>query len=425
MKFIHAADIHLDSPLRGLERYEGAPVEEIRDATRGALDNLVALAIEEAVDFVLIAGDVFDGDCIDFKGPRFFVDRMSRLAAANIPVFLLAGNHDAESVMSRKIRHPDKVYTFSTKKPQTMIVAGLDVAIHGQGFANRAVTEDLSQSYPQASPGMFNIGLLHTCLDGRLGHDPYAPCTIEGLRSKGYDYWALGHVHTRKEISTDPWIVFPGNIQGRHARETGAKGCTVVSVDDARNITVEHRDLDVMRWVRCDVDASSCTNTDEVYEQVRTCLQQVLDSSNDRMAAVRLELSGASSAHPQLIQTREHCIQEYRSLATALGGAGLWIEKVSIKTRPTVSLENTISADDAIGGLLRTISDMKIDDALLEEFAAELQPLSTKLPLQVRTGDEAFDPFDPVESDTLKAALEDIKQLLLSRLLQTDSGRSS
>ena len=100
----------------------------------------------------------------------------------------------------------------------------LGLAVHGQGFAKREVTEDLSSAYPQADPHLFNIGLLHTCLDGKPGHEPYAPCTVDGLRSKGYQYWALGHVHNREVVSQDPWIVFPGNIQGRHARETGSQG---------------------------------------------------------------------------------------------------------------------------------------------------------------------------------------------------------
>ena len=232
MKFLHAADIHLDSALHGLERYEGAPVEEIRSATRRAFDNLIELAIDEEVAFVLLAGDLYDGDWKDYNTGLYFVERMRRLHDAGIRVFIVAGNHDAASQITKHLRLPDNVTLFSTRQPERVVLEDLDVAIHGQGFATRAVTDDLSQAYPQGDPQRFNIGLLHTCLDGKPGHEPYAPCSIAGLRSKGYQYWALGHVHKREEVSQDPWIVFPGNIQGRHIRESGPKGCTLVTVDN-------------------------------------------------------------------------------------------------------------------------------------------------------------------------------------------------
>ncbi len=224
IKFIHAADIHLDSPLVGLERYDGAPVDEIRGATRRALENLVRLATEEHASFVLIAGDVYDGDWKDYNTGLFFVKQMARLKEAGISVYLVAGNHDAASVITKSLRMPDNVAFLSTERPETMLIDRLGIALHGQGFPAREVTEDLSIAYPDAMAGMFNIGLLHTSVDGRSGHEPYAPCTLDGLRSKGYDYWALGHVHAREVLSEDPWIVFPGNMQGRHVRETGPKG---------------------------------------------------------------------------------------------------------------------------------------------------------------------------------------------------------
>ncbi len=195
IKFLHAADIHLDSSLHGLERYEGAPVDEIRSATRRAFDNLIDLAIDEEVEFVLLAGDLYDGDWKDYNTGLYFMGCMERLQESGIRVFVVAGNHDAASQITRHLRLPDNVTMFSTRTPEKVILDDLDVVIVGQGFATRAVTEDLSQAYPQGDSQLFNIGLLHTCLDGKPGHEPYAPCSVDGLRSKGYQYWALGHVH--------------------------------------------------------------------------------------------------------------------------------------------------------------------------------------------------------------------------------------
>ena len=417
MKFIHAADIHLDSALHGLERYEGAPVEEIRRATRRAFDNLIELAIDEQVAFVLLVGDLYDGDWKDYNTGLYFVERMGRLRDASIRVFIVAGNHDAASQITKHLRLPDNVTLFSTRKPERVVLDDLGVSICGQGFATRAVTDDISQGYPQGDPQLLNIGLLHTCLDGKPGHEPYAPCTVDGLRSKGYQYWALGHVHKREEVSRDPWIVFPGNIQGRHIREIGPKGCTLVTVDGGEIVEVAHRDLDVMRWSIRELDVSATETVDDIYEQVREGLQLALDAAEGRPVAVRLVLYGACSAHLKLHAERERWIQEYRALATGLGGAGIWLEKISIKTRPVVSTDEVLERDDALSGLLRAIHDMDLDSSALDGLADEMSVLRQKLPAELLAGD---DPFDPANPEFLKETLEDIKELLVNRLLTTE-----
>ncbi len=419
LKFIHAADIHLDSSLYGLERYEGAPVEEIRSATRRAFDNLIELAIDEGVDFVLLAGDLYDGDWKDYNTGLYFMERMGRLRDAGIRVFMVAGNHDAASQITKHLRLPENVKMFATRMPEQVVLDDLDVAIHGQGFASRAVTEDISQAYPQGDPQLFNIGLLHTCLDGKPGHEPYAPCTVDGLSSKGYQYWALGHVHKREVVSKDPWIVFPGNIQGRHIREAGPKGCTLVTVEDGEVAGVEHRDLDVMRWSLCELDVTASESVDDIYELVRGGLQAVLDEVEGRPVAVRLVLQGSCSAHTKLLATREHWVQEYRALATGLGGAGIWLEKVSIKTRPSISVDEVLARDDALGGLLRAIQNIELDDIALEEIANEVSALRQKLPAELLEGEDSDNPVSP---EHLKESLEDIKELLVNRLLSTEQG---
>jgi DNA repair exonuclease SbcCD nuclease subunit len=416
--FIHAADIHLDSALHGLERYEGAPVEEIRSATRRAFENLIDLAIDAEVAFVLLVGDLYDGDWKDYNTGLYFVDRMNRLYESGIRVIIVAGNHDAASQITKHLRLPDNVTLFSTKQPEQVVFEDLGIAIYGQGFATRAVTDDISQTYPQGDPQLFNIGLLHTCLDGKPGHEPYAPCTVDGLRSKGYQYWALGHVHKREVISEDPWIVFPGNIQGRHAREFGPKGCTLVTVKQGEIVAVEHRDLDVFRWSRCELDVSSSETVDDVYEQVRLALQNESDAAEGRPVAVRLLLRGSSAAHTALRQNQERWVQEYRALATGQVGAGVWLEKVSIKTTALTSYEGDLERDDGLSSLLRSIRDLELDDESAGALADELSALRQKLPAELLGGEE---PFDPTSPEVLAESLEEIKGLLVHRLLSSDS----
>ena len=417
MKFIHAADIHLDSPLHGLERYEGAPVDEIRNATRAAFDNLINFAKDEKVDFVLLAGDIYDGDWKNYGTGLYFIQCMAQLQEAGIRVFIVAGNHDAASQITKSLRLPDNVTMFDTKNPEQVILEDLNVAIYGQGFHTRAVKKDITLAYPQGDSQLFNIGLLHTCLDGKAGHEPYAPCTVDGLRSKGYQYWALGHVHEREVVSKEPWVVFPGNVQGRHIRETGPKGCTLVTVNNNEIVNVEHHDLDVMRWFNCELDVSGAETTDDIYDLVHEELQMVLDEAGDRPVAARLVLTGASAAHTSLHAKRDHCVQEYRSLATVLGGAGIWLEKVSIRTRPAVTADELYDRDDALSHLLQAIQNIELDDAVLDDLGGELSALRKKLPAEILGGD---DPYDPTDPQLIKDNLEDIKELLVNRLLNTE-----
>jgi exonuclease SbcD len=191
MRFLHASDLHIDSPLRGLDRYDGDPLERLRTATRAALERLVDRALSEPVDFVLFAGDIYDRDWQDFHTGLYFREQMVRLGRAGIRVFIVQGNHDAQGVISRQLALPSNVTVFSSRTAETVRIEELSVAIHGRSFPELVVGEDLIPSYPQPFPGAFNIGMLHTSLTGRPGHDPYAPTDLATLAAKGYDYWAL------------------------------------------------------------------------------------------------------------------------------------------------------------------------------------------------------------------------------------------
>ena len=284
MKFLHVADIHLDSPLRGLERYASAPVSQMRESTRQALREVVDLALRQEVTLVLIAGDLYDGDWKDYNTGLFFSAQMARLRDAGIKAFIISGNHDAASQLTKHLRPPENVQFLSTHEPETVLLEDIGVAIHGQGFARRSVVEDISVKYPMAAPGYFNIGMLHTSANGRPGHDTYAPCTVNGLLGKNYEYWALGHVHTREVLHEDPFIIFPGNIQGRHIRETGPKGCRLVTVEDGRAISAEHCDTAVLRWSVCAVDAAGGCDAETVIDRVRTHISQEVEAKRQLAA---------------------------------------------------------------------------------------------------------------------------------------------
>lgn len=421
-KFLHAADLHLDSPMRGLERYEGAPVDQIRGATRRALENLVRLAISENARFVVIAGDLYDTDWKDYNTALFFASQMSLLRTAGIEAYIVTGNHDAAARITRNLMSmPGNVRFLSVKRPETVVLEDVGVALHGQGFAERAVRDDLSAGYPRAHAGLFNIGILHTAANGREGHEPYAPCSIEGLLSKEYDYWALGHVHRREILFQNPWVVFPGNTQGRHINESGAKGCTLVTVEDGRCLSVEHRDLHVLEWSVCTVDASAAHSPDQVLELTRNTLERRLESADGRVLAARVELEGVTPAHDALIGDPEKWKNEIRSCATDLAGEQLWIEKIRIHTRAQpVSLEERLAQNDAIAGLLRVIGETEPDPTLLGQLAEELATLGARLP---REAVQEVDALNLDRPDSAARLMDDVRQILFSRLISIGGSR--
>lgn len=412
-RFLHAADVHLDSPLVGLDRYESAPVDAVRSATRRAFVNLVRVAIDEEVAFVLLGGDLYDGDWKDYRTGLFFVEQMAMLREAGISVFVVAGKHDAASQLTKNLRPPDNVHFFSTKKPETCVVEACDVAIHGQGFASRAITEDLAAAFPVAAPGLFHIGLLHTSLDGREGHANYAPTSSQVLAQKGYQYWALGHVHKREIVSRDPWIVFPGNLQGRHAREVGPKGCTLVTVEDGAVAGVEEHPVDVLRWSACRADVDGVTTTNDLLDRVSRALTAEADRTGGRALAARVEVTGLAACHDEIAANPDHWIQEIRALAAGVSSADIWVEKVRFATDRPIDLAALTARDDALGSFLRELAkaaDSPDEVAALRNALADVRAV---LPPDLLSGD---DPLDPHAPELLAQLVSEARDLLLARI---------
>lgn len=415
-RFLHAADLHLDSPLRGLERYPDAPVEQIRGATRRALENLVELAIAEEVAFVLLAGDNYDGPWKDYNTGIFFTQCMGRLHGAGIRVYLISGNHDAASAIAKTLRLPENVHVFPARRPETQRLQELGVAIHGQGYQIQDTRDDLAAGYPAAEPGLFNIGLLHTALTGRPGHESYVPTTLDMLKSKGYDYWALGHVHQREIVCESPWVLFPGNPQGRHIHESGAKGCTLVTVEEGRVEEVEHRELDVLRWQMCHIDLSGCESQEDLFRDLRKHLETARASADGRPLAVRLVFVGESSMHDWLHRNAARWTEECRNMAASLGD--LWLEKVRLETRPESGGEEIPEEGSPLAGLVHAVKDLSLADDLYEQIP-ELAELQTRLPYELTVAEE---PFDLRRSEELSQLQDDVRDLLLTRLLRQGRG---
>jgi predicted phosphodiesterase len=412
MKFIHAADIHLDSPLHGLSAYPDAPVAQLRDASREALRQLTDLAIEESVAFLVISGDLYDGDWKDHNTGIFFSQQMGRLRKAGIRAFVIWGNHDAESEMSKKLTLPDNVTVFSARKPESHILSDLKVALHGQSFKDKAVLDNLAMTYPEPVAGHYNIGVLHTALEGYAAHASYAPCSRAELHAKGYDYWALGHVHEFQQWSEQSTIVFPGNLQGRHIRETGRRGAVMVTVDNGQT-QVERLFIDVLRWELVAVDATDCSSIAELSMKIGQSLEDLLSVDGHVPRAVRVTVIGKTPAHGVFFGRAQQLRAEVLNQIGVIGNDKLWLERVHLATSPMDTFLGESDQQEALADLKQILNAAATDPDFLALLQRDLQPFVGKVRSEVR---EDVPLLSLVRSSELAALVEHVAPALLARL---------
>jgi len=415
MRFLHAADLHLDSPLRGLDAYDGAPAERLRGASRSAFVALVDLALARRVALVLLAGDIYDGDWIDFRTGLFFREQLVRLTQAGARVFVVRGNHDAESVITRQLPRVEGVHVFSSRAAETVDLPALGVAVHGRSFPRRSVPEDLVPDYPAAVPGRFNIGMLHTSLGGNAAHPTYAPTTAAALAARGYDYFALGHVHERQVVrEAAPRIVFSGNLQGRHANECGAKGCELVEVVDGRIAAAEFVALDVVRWHRLALDAAGLDDVHALAARFHAALRGAAADARDRLHAVRVTLEGESALHRVEAAQPGALAAALHAAAQDAEGVEAWIERVEVKLRSPADRGAAALRADALGEVVRLVDELQADDAALAAWTGrQLRDLASQLPPGLIDADPSR-----LAAAELRALLADAEGSVFAQLAQ-------
>ncbi|MDQ1909742.1 DNA repair exonuclease [Paenibacillus sp. GD4] len=389
LRFIHAADLHLDSPFRGLTGLPEKLRERVKASTFLALERLVELAVREQADAVLISGDVYDLKDRSLKAQFQFQQAMQTLAGHGIPAFLIHGNHDPllEGHAAR-LDWPSTVKVFGCEQVESVVLrnrAGEAVArISGISFGKAAVTENLSLGFRRYEDGLYHIGLLHTNVDGDAAHDNYAPCRRSELAGSGLDYWALGHIHTRAVLQERPWIVYPGNPQGRHIRETGARGCYLVEVDRAGETRLRFEALDDVRWLESVIDAGAAATEQDIKDLLEISLEGLREEAGERAVLVRLVLEGRGPVKEMLRRggalgeltayLRGRCLQLQ---------SDMWIVSVEDRTHSPVDQERLRGEPGFLGDLLRLAEELHKDPDGLSGFAQEaLEPLLTQQTLR-------------------------------------------
>ncbi|MFZ7945309.1 metallophosphoesterase family protein [Neobacillus sp. 19] len=276
ISFIHAADLHLDSPMIGLKHLPANIFSRVKESTFTALKKLTAEAIEQQVDFLILAGDLFDGEDRSLRAQSRFRTEMLKLAEADIPVYVVHGNHDHLNGSWVHLDMPANVHVFhsevETKVLQTK--SGEWVHLYGFSYATRHIFDRKIDDYIRVDGADFHIGILHGNESTGIDHNNYAPFSVKDLHAKDFDYWALGHIHKRAVLSENPPIIYPGNIQGRNKKETGSKGFYHITLSeiDAKLDFIESSDI---VWEELVINAESASSFHDVLRLCQTAISQV------------------------------------------------------------------------------------------------------------------------------------------------------
>ena len=376
-RFVHAADLHIDSPFKGLMAADDAVAERLREATYAAFENLIQLCKEEHADFLVVAGDVYDGADRSPRAQIRFHRGLSELAKEGIESFVVHGNHDPLDGQLSSLTWPDDVHIFGEEVSWATAHRNGDplADVQGVSYPSRVVTENLALSFSRPrSQDIFNIGILHCNVGGIEGHDNYAPCTVNDLKEVGLDYWALGHVHARQTLSdARPTILYPGNTQGRDPGEPGARGCMIVDVGPDGTAVTRFQALDVVRWETRDVPIDGVAGIDSLHARISEVLDDLRSAAEARDIVCRLTLTGRGPMHKELSRGEATAGLTEELRAGALSSSPwIWIERISNRTRPELDLEARARQDDFLGALLKRAADAgpeAFEDALADVFS--------------------------------------------------------
>ncbi|MFH0911919.1 MAG: metallophosphoesterase [Planctomycetota bacterium] len=418
LSFVHAADLHLDSPFSSLGRCDEALAGLLKEATFQAYQNLIALCIRRRADFLLVAGDVYDGADRSLRAQLQFRDGLQELAQAGIRAYVAHGNHDPLDGWISTIAWPENAHVFG---PEVETVPFLKdgspcALIQGVSFPRSDVRENLARRFRAAESGLFQIGLLHCNVGANTGHEPYAPCTMEDLARAGLDYWALGHVHARRALSAEsPAAVYPGNPQGRHRNESGPRGCCFVEVRADHTVKTEFVPLDAVRWSEAAVSVEGLSSEEELLRALMDCLEGVSQGAGGRPSLLRLTIEGRGALHAALrregheADLREHLHGKGRALAPWVGIAGLLL-----KTRPAVDPAARREAQDFVGDCLRLLQAAREDPVGAAWVRQALNPLYNDAEIGKMLREKRL---RAPEGEALQALLDEAETLTLDLLL--------
>lgn len=422
LSFVHAADLHLDSPFTGISRIDPELGERLAKATFQAYEAIIELCMDEKVDFLLIAGDVYDSADKSLYAQVRFIEGLRKLETAGIQVFICHGNHDPLDGWSASLTWPENVHIMSgagaeivefKKEGETAAV------IVGMSYPTRHIMKNLVKNFPRKYDNWpFTIGLLHCSVGSNPEHDSYAPCTLQDLRELNYDYWALGHIHTPSIVCKEaPVVIYPGNPQGRHPGETGSRGCFVVDVSSGGDISTRFTETDSVCWQIREISIEGLEKEEELIERLQSQLDDIRENFGGRSVICRFVIKGRGPLHHTL--RKEGFLEDLLHLLREdeiRGRQFIWVEHIENETLFPVERELLLKREDFVGDLIKIVEGLKTDEKAWNEFREVLSPLFGS-----RSGRKHIARIDDEEMNSL---LQRAENLLLDALLTEEDNEN-
>ena len=419
LRFVHAADLHLDSPFTGMRAEAPSNVADaLYRATFDAYDNIIDLCISECVDALLVAGDIYDSADRSLRAQRAFINGLGRLDEAEIRSFVCHGNHDPLDGWEARLTYPPSCHRFgpSFERVPVFVEDHDRAVVSGISYPTRDVMRNLVSDLDTVDSDSFSIGLVHASVGNNPGHAPYAPCTLEDLVQSGIHYWALGHVHNQQVLhEREPTVVYPGNPQGRHSNETGPRGVYLVEVSDSGEIMLDFRSTDIVRWVRPVLDISKVETEQDLLDRIGELLQESLSSTAGRCAVARITLSGRGVLYdylrrPETIEgLREDINQEWERRSPFV-----WCERIENQTESPFNREERLEGSDFVAEFLRVCDRAKTDrafqDQIIQDFLELYGHRTHKRNLRA----------PPSNEEEISAVIDEAESIALNLLIQDD-----
>lgn len=414
-RFVHAADLHLDSPFKGLSEVAPSLQSIMREATFRAVQAIVDLCLKREVNFLVIAGDIYDAADRSLRGLVRLRQQFECLAERAIPVFLCHGNHDPLSGWGARFGWPDTVHVFGAGgvESKPVLQKGWELArVYGISYDQERVEANLAKDFHRENSAPWAIGLLHTNVGNNPNHLNYAPCEVKDLLNAKMDYWALGHVHTRTILNPEhPVVLYPGNPQGRHRREPGARGCYLVEVSETGQIQYEFVPVDVVRWHEEPVHIEGLRDMEELLSQCDDRIHELKRVNSGRALIVRWRLEGRSPLHREF--TKPGRVEDIVATLRDKWGTGtafVWTDSLIDGTSRDVDLEALRQEENLLGDFLRLAGNP--DEELLQESRKELNLLFDD--------PRAHRYLDSPDDDQIRRWLHQAEQMGVDRLLAND-----
>ena len=413
IKFIHTADLHLDTPFKGLSYMNKELAAKIKDATFRAFEKIIDNCISENVDFLLIAGDIFDRESQSLGSQIKFVEQLQRLSKKGISTYFICGNHDPLCSWMSNLDLPENVFRFGSAEvgKLTYFKEGTPLAdIYGISFQDKALTENISLKYELSESGSpFSIALLHGNLAGNAAHGNYAPCTITDLEKSNFDYWALGHIHLTQIVKqTAPSIVYPGNPQGRDFGERGKKSCILVELNTSQTPKLSLISTQLIRFEQIEIDLTDVTNNSELTDRITIGIENIPDLNEEDSAIIRLTLKGRTPLHIILNENSESLLENLNE-GILNSQSFKFIDSIKVATQPEINLDELKNGNDFIAEILKELDDVFLNEDKRNQL---LESLSNEI-----TGSQLKKELKNINEDDKAEILNKAKFVLLDKLL--------